>query len=99
MPSQKTHVLTIFYADDIGLIAESREELQDKLQRWQKVLAENGLLNVEKTELLSSGECTETIVGRAEEAIEKVQVFRYLGSVLVDDGSMDQTVKAQINAA
>ncbi|XGW04084.1 hypothetical protein V3C99_015322 [Haemonchus contortus] len=34
---------TILYADDIALIAESKEELQDNFQKWQKVLAENGL--------------------------------------------------------
>nr|CDJ94281.1 endonuclease-reverse transcriptase HmRTE-e01 [Haemonchus contortus] len=27
---------TILYADDIALLAESKEKLQDKLQKWQK---------------------------------------------------------------
>nr|CDJ95005.1 endonuclease-reverse transcriptase [Haemonchus contortus] len=27
---------TILYADDISLIAESKEELQNKLQKWQE---------------------------------------------------------------
>ena len=54
---------TILYADDIALIADSREELQDKVQRWQEVLAENGLrLNVKKTKFMSSEECNEPII-------------------------------------
>nr|CDJ90887.1 RNA-directed DNA polymerase (reverse transcriptase) domain containing protein [Haemonchus contortus] len=91
---------TILYADDIALIAESKEELQDNLQKWQKVLAENGLrLNVKKTKFLSSEEGMESITDGYEEAIEKVQDFRYLGSDLAADGSVDQAVKSRINAA
>lgn len=46
---------TVLYADDIALIAESREELLEKLQKWQEVLANSGLrLNVSKTKFLSS---------------------------------------------
>ncbi|XGW34175.1 hypothetical protein V3C99_018193, partial [Haemonchus contortus] len=84
---------TILYADDIALIAESKEELQDNLQKWQKVLAENGLrLNVKKTKFLSSEEGMESITDGYEEAIEKVQDFRYLGSDLAADGSVDQVL-------
>ncbi|XGW19497.1 hypothetical protein V3C99_003389 [Haemonchus contortus] len=91
---------TILYADDIALIAESKDELQDKLQNWQRVLAESGLrLNVKKTKFLSSEEGTESIVDGRGEDIEKVQDFRYLGSDLAADGSVDQAVKSRINAA
>uniref|UniRef100_A0A0N4WN98 Reverse transcriptase domain-containing protein n=1 Tax=Haemonchus placei TaxID=6290 RepID=A0A0N4WN98_HAEPC len=91
---------TILYADDIALIAESKEELQDNLQKWQKVLAENGLrLNVRKTKFLSSEEGMESITDDYGEGIKKVQDFRYLGSDLAADGSVDQAVKSRINAA
>ncbi|XGW16609.1 hypothetical protein V3C99_001789 [Haemonchus contortus] len=93
-------VTTILYADDIALIAESSDELQDKLQNWQRALAESELrLNVKKTKFLSSEEGTESIVDGRGEAIEKVQDFRYLGSDLAADSSVDQTVKSRINAA
>ncbi|XGW34423.1 hypothetical protein V3C99_018363 [Haemonchus contortus] len=64
---------TILYADDIALIAESKDELQDKLQNWQRVLAESGLrLNVKKTKFLSSEEGTESIVdGRGEARVHR----------------------------
>nr|CDJ91569.1 RNA-directed DNA polymerase (reverse transcriptase) domain containing protein [Haemonchus contortus] len=68
---------TILYADDIALIAESKEELQDNLQKWQKKLAENGLLlNVKKTKFLSSEEGMDSITDGYGKAIEKVQDFR-----------------------
>ncbi|VDO67408.1 unnamed protein product [Haemonchus placei] len=92
---------TILYADDIALIAESKDELQDKLQNWQRVLEESGLrLNMNKTKFLSSEEGTESIVYGRGKAIEKVQDFRYLGSDPAADGSVDQAVKKwRINAA
>ncbi|VDO75247.1 unnamed protein product [Haemonchus placei] len=62
---------TILYADVIALLAGSREELQNKLQKWQKVLADNGLwLNVKKAMFFSS-ECTESIVDGLGEVIER----------------------------
>ncbi|XGW10124.1 hypothetical protein V3C99_011974 [Haemonchus contortus] len=91
---------TILYADDIAPVAKSKEGLQDKLQKWQKVLADNGLrLNVKMTKFLSSEECTESNIEGHREAIEKVQNFRYPGSDLAADGSVDQDVKSQLNAA
>nr|CDJ93030.1 RNA-directed DNA polymerase (reverse transcriptase) domain containing protein [Haemonchus contortus] len=64
---------TILYSDDIALIAESEEELQDKLQKWQKVLAENGLrLNVKKAKFCRPEEGTESIVDGRGEAMETV---------------------------
>nr|CDJ97414.1 RNA-directed DNA polymerase (reverse transcriptase) domain containing protein [Haemonchus contortus] len=87
---------TILYADDIALIAESKDELQHKLQNWQRVLTESGLrLNVEKTKFLSSEEGMESIVDGRGEAIEKVQDLRYLGSDLAADGSVDQAVNPE----
>ncbi|VDP03687.1 unnamed protein product [Heligmosomoides polygyrus] len=46
---------TILYAADIALVADSREELEKKVQLWQGALADNGLrLNVRKTKFISS---------------------------------------------
>uniref|UniRef100_A0A7I4YWD3 Reverse transcriptase domain-containing protein n=1 Tax=Haemonchus contortus TaxID=6289 RepID=A0A7I4YWD3_HAECO len=51
---------TILYVDDIAMIAESREELQDNLQKWQESLAENGVgFSVKETKFVSSKEYTE----------------------------------------
>ncbi|VDP05898.1 unnamed protein product [Heligmosomoides polygyrus] len=54
---------TMLFADDIALVADSREELEEKVQLWQGALADNGLrLNVKKTKFISSR--SETARGR-----------------------------------
>uniref|UniRef100_A0A7I4Y4U3 Reverse transcriptase domain-containing protein n=1 Tax=Haemonchus contortus TaxID=6289 RepID=A0A7I4Y4U3_HAECO len=54
---------TSLHADDIALIAESRKEVQDKLRKRQRVLAENGLwLIVKMTTFHSFDESTEQLL-------------------------------------
>ncbi|XGW14026.1 hypothetical protein V3C99_000369, partial [Haemonchus contortus] len=58
-----TEVYPLSSADGIARIAESNGVFQDKLQKWQIVLAENGpRLDVKKAKFLSSKEGTESIV-------------------------------------
>ncbi|VDP56068.1 unnamed protein product [Heligmosomoides polygyrus] len=91
---------TILYTDDIAPAADSREELEEKVQLWQGALAANGLrLNVRKTKFISSEQCTEPILDCQGEVIEKVKQFRCLGSDLSEEGSVDQAVKGRISAA
>ncbi|VDL78066.1 unnamed protein product [Nippostrongylus brasiliensis] len=91
---------TILYADDMALIADSREELQDKVQQWQETLAKNCLrLNVKKTKFMSSEDGSEPILDCYRETIERVNQFRYLGSELSRDGAVDEAVRGRINAA
>uniref|UniRef100_A0A183GSZ2 Reverse transcriptase domain-containing protein n=1 Tax=Heligmosomoides polygyrus TaxID=6339 RepID=A0A183GSZ2_HELPZ len=91
---------TILYADDIALAADSREELEEKVQLWQGALAGNSLrLNVRKTKFISSEQRTEAILDCQGEVIEKVEQFRYLGSDLSEERSVDQAVKGRISAA
>ena len=45
----------LIFADDIALLAESEEELQEKVQRWQASLIRGGLkMGAEKSEVLVS---------------------------------------------
>ncbi|VDO99512.1 unnamed protein product [Heligmosomoides polygyrus] len=91
---------TILYADDIALVADNQEELEEKVQLWQRALADNGLrLNVKKTKFISSEQCAGSILDCQGETIEKVEEFRYLGSDLSEEGSVDQAVRGRINAA
>ncbi|VDP13114.1 unnamed protein product [Heligmosomoides polygyrus] len=68
---------TILYGDDIALIADSREELEEKVQL----------------------QCTRPILDCQGESIEKAKEFRYLGSDLCEEGSVEQAVRGRINAA
>jgi hypothetical protein len=43
----------LLYADDLALLAESREQLLEKIRRWKAGLEERGLrVNVGKTEVM-----------------------------------------------
>ncbi|VDO95810.1 unnamed protein product [Heligmosomoides polygyrus] len=91
---------TIIYADEIALVADNQEELEEKVQLWQRALVDNDLrLNLKKTKFISSEQCAGSILDCQGEAIEKVEEFRYLGSGLYEEGSVDQAVRGRINAA
>ncbi|VDO62221.1 unnamed protein product [Heligmosomoides polygyrus] len=94
-------VRTVLYADDIALLAHSREQQQKMVRLWQAAFADNSLqLNVRKTKFISCEQCTELPRNGCQgKVIEKVEEFRYLGSDLVEEGSVDQAVRARISAA
>ncbi|VDO61537.1 unnamed protein product [Heligmosomoides polygyrus] len=91
---------TILYADDIALVADNQEELEEKVQLWQRALADNGLrLNVKKTKFISFEQCAGSILDCQGEAIEKVEEFRCLGSDLSEEGTVHEAIRGRINAA
>jgi hypothetical protein len=46
----------LLYADDLVLMAESEEELADKLRRWRKAMERKGMkVNLQKTKFMGSG--------------------------------------------
>nr|CDJ93794.1 unnamed protein product [Haemonchus contortus] len=56
-------------------------------------------LDLEKTEFFSSAECTESIGDGLEGAIDSAQDFRYFGSDLARDGSVEEAIISRIDAA
>ncbi|GKD73211.1 retrovirus-related pol polyprotein LINE-1 [Tanacetum coccineum] len=93
----------MIFADDIVLIAESVEELNNKIERWREALEDNGIrVSREKTEYLRCD------FGRYEEVYQEVDVriggrilqpkesFRYLGSVIHRSGMIDEDVAHRI---
>ncbi|VDL78858.1 unnamed protein product [Nippostrongylus brasiliensis] len=91
---------TILYADDIALIADTKDEPHVKVQEWQRTLPENGpRLNVKITKFLSSEDGSEPMVDCYQEVVERVDHFRYLGIKLAKYGTLDQAVKERIDAA
>ncbi|VDO89931.1 unnamed protein product [Heligmosomoides polygyrus] len=91
---------TTLYADDIALVADSQDEVEEKVRLWQGVLAENGLrLIVKKKKFISSEQCTGPILCCQWEAVEKVGELRYRGSDVSEIGSVEQAVRRRINAA
>ncbi|VDP26200.1 unnamed protein product [Heligmosomoides polygyrus] len=97
-------VIRDMYEDSIAAIQTPHKDEYlsglDKVHLWQGALAGNGLrLNVKKTKFVSFELCIGPILDCQGEANEKVEEFRYLGSELFDEGSVDQVVRGRISAA
>ena len=77
------------FVDDIDGLAEEEEELAKLVECLDKVSTAYGMeVNVEKTKLMTnntSGINTETKVNGQK--LETVTSFKYLGSVITDEGS------------
>ena len=94
----KTVPLCMLFADDIVLVAETKEEANSKLEEWREVLKGKGLrISRTKTEYLlynfsgveSIGEPEVTIGG---EVVECTSKFKYLGSLIQSNGEIDEDV-------
>ncbi|EYB91138.1 hypothetical protein Y032_0210g2149 [Ancylostoma ceylanicum] len=91
---------TLLYADDVALIADSRAELQLKIQKWQSALADAGLkLNLRKTEIMSSLGGDDVVLDANGTAFTQTEQFQYLGSILSADGTVDAAVRGRIACA
>ena len=89
----------LLYADDLAIIDITSTDTQNRLESWQKVLTDNGLkINVAKTEHLSTRENPLPIELNGEE-LKNVDHFKYLGSVIDKDGTIDSDVDLRVQAA
>ena len=87
------------YADDLAIIDVTSTDTQNRLESWQKVLTDNGLkINVAKTVHLSTRENPLPIELNGEE-LKNVDHFKYLGSVIDKDGTIDRDVDLRVQAA
>jgi len=91
----------ILFADHIVLIDETRQEVNDKLESWRLTLEARGFrLSRSKTEYMHccfSGRIEEggvvTLDGRQ---IPKVDKFKYLGSIIQQNGDIDEDINQRI---
>jgi len=91
----------MLFADDIVLIDETRQGVNDKLERWRHTLEARGFrVSRSKTEYLyccfsgrvdAGGEVT--LDGRV---IPKVDKFKYLGSIIQQNGDIDEDINQRI---
>ncbi|XP_061705481.1 uncharacterized protein LOC133516511 [Cydia pomonella] len=92
---QKPTPWNLLYADDVALISDSIHGIQENLDQWKESLESNGLrISITKTEYMvcnfspnesSLSSVDVTIDGKA---LPRVNTFKYLGSVLAEDGSI-----------
>ena len=91
----------MLFADDIVLIDVTRQGVNDMLESWRHTLEARGFrLSRSKTEYLHC-----CFSGRIEEgreivldgrAIPKVVKFKYVGSIIQENGDIDEDISQQI---
>ena len=90
---------SILFADDIALSAESREDLETKLERWRTALEDRGMrISRSKTEYMcttNEEDGRESIRLDGEER-KRVDNFKYLGAIVNADGNVEEEVKHRI---
>ena len=88
----------LLFADDLALCAESSTEVEDELEKWRRVLEENGLkINRKKTEYLRPRNCQDEIFLLGER-LPVVDSFKYLGSTLQAEGGCEKDVTSRIQS-
>jgi hypothetical protein len=94
----------MLFADDIVLVGESREEINGKLELWRQTLEAHGFrLSRSKTEYMecrfSKKRANNSLrVKIGDHNIPQVTRFKYLGSVIQNDGEIEEDVNHRIQA-
>ncbi|KAK3569213.1 hypothetical protein QTP86_026610 [Hemibagrus guttatus] len=91
---------TMMFADDIVICSESREQVEENLERWRFVLERRRMkVSRSKTEYMCVDEREGSGTVRLQgEEVKKVQEFKYLGSTVQSNGECGKEVKKQVQA-
>ena len=88
------------FADDIGLLSHYFKHKQEKSQGLSKVALQTGLeINTQKTKSMRVNTATNTLIQFAEQDIEDVESFTYLGSLISKTGGTEEDIKSRIGKA
>ena len=80
-------VTNLRFADDIDGLAGSEDELRELITKLEKISTAYGMeINAEKNKIMSNNEF-ESEVKAGGQSLEKVSSFKYLGSIISDEGS------------
>lgn len=93
----------LLFADDTVLVADSEEKLQCLVTEFGRVCKRRKLkVNVGKSKVLrcsNEGACGRMHIQLEGEEMEQVGAFKYLGSHIAEDGSMDVEVNHRVKEA
>ncbi|KAK3536323.1 hypothetical protein QTP86_006001 [Hemibagrus guttatus] len=91
---------TMMFADDIVICSESREQVEENLERWRFALERRGMkVSRSKTEYMCVNEREGSGTVRLQgEEVKKVQEFKYLGSTVQSNGDCGKEVKKRVQA-
>ena len=98
--STKDVLRKMMYADDLAIIAESKQELQEVLEEWKGVFKKHGLrMSLEKTEMMWVGHQREELNIRLDDMeIKQVDGFVYIRGMVTEDGHSEVEVQCWIQA-
>ena len=91
----------LLYADDVVLMANSRTELQEKLEAWREALETRGMkISRSKTEYMSTDldEDQELTIQLDGSSLNRVTNFKYLGSITQSSGDLDREIGHRIQS-
>ncbi|KAK3528866.1 hypothetical protein QTP70_011743 [Hemibagrus guttatus] len=91
---------TMMFADYIVICSESREQVEENLERWRFALERRGMkVSRSKTEYMCVNEREGSGTVRLQgEEVKKVQEFKYLGSTVQSNGECGKEVKKRVQA-
>ncbi|KAK3506762.1 hypothetical protein QTP70_023935 [Hemibagrus guttatus] len=91
---------TMMFAEDIVICSESREKVEENLERWRFALERRGMkVSRSKTEYMCVNEREGSGTVRLQgEEVKKVQEFKYLGSTVQSNGECGKEVKKREQA-
>ncbi|KAK2919253.1 hypothetical protein Q8A73_003624 [Channa argus] len=89
---------TMMFADDIVICSESREQVEENLERWRSALENRGMkLSRSKTEYMCVNERDPGGTVRLQGAeVKKVQHFKYLGSTVQSNGECEEASASRL---
>src|SRR6218665_3099311 len=89
------------YADDIVLVATSKETLQQLMDRVNEASGKYGLeINTKKTKVMVvSRTCEKITITCNGENLEQVESFRYLGAIVEENGDGGKEIRARLGMA
>ncbi|KAK3510392.1 hypothetical protein QTP70_005867 [Hemibagrus guttatus] len=91
---------TMMFADDIVICSESREQVEENLERWRFALERREMkVSRSKTEYMCVNEKEGSGTVRLQgEEVKKIQEFKYLGSTVQSNGECGKEVKKRVQA-
>lgn len=86
------------FADDVAIIADSRDSLQHNLEAWDETFTKYGMkINIQKTKVMMTAKEEEKIdIKLRDECIEQVAQIKYLGVTLERNGSQEADIDERI---
>jgi len=90
------------YADDLALTASNLEDLHESLMLFDGIISKGGMeISINKTKFMVTGgvRCEDKMSMGEKGDIEKVDVFKYLGSYIRADGMMKTDIAERIKKA